>query len=117
MLEGVVTAFGTLLVIIVILYLAYICTKYIAKSARFKQFSGGSRFIAVVDQVILGQDSSVVVAKVSGRVFLLGITSNQISLLTELNSEEFPDLPESGLSPGQGVDFKDIIGKIRDRKK
>ena len=83
MLEGLFTAFGTLLVIIVILYLAYIATKYVGKGVGFRQYLGSSRHITMIDQVVLGQGMSVAVVKVSERVFLLGVTSNQIYLLAE----------------------------------
>jgi len=117
MLEGVATAIGTLFIIVIILYLAYVCTKYIGKSARLRQFGGSSRHIAVIDQMILGQDSSVAIVKVQDRVLLLGITSDQISLLTELEDDGSFTFPEMGTTAGQGIDFKDIIDKIRDRKK
>ena len=117
MLEGLFTAFGTLLVIIVILYLAYIATKYVGKGDGFRQYLGSSRHITMIDQVVLGQGMSVAVVKVSERVFLLGVTSNQISLLAEFEDGEWLERPSVDTDIAGSLDFKDIISKIKDRKR
>lgn len=117
MLEGLVTALSTLLVIIVILYLAYIVTKHVGKNAGFRGFAGSSRHITMIDQVVLGQGMSVAIIKISERVFLLGVTANQITLLAEFTDGDWLDLPSADAEPVGALDFKDIISKIKDRKR
>ncbi len=117
MLEGLFTALSTLLVIIVILYLAYIATKYVGKSAGFRRYAGNSGYITMIDQMVLGQGMSVAVVKVSERIFLLGVTSNQISLLAEFEDGEWVERPLADVTPMGSLDFKDIISKIKDRKR
>ncbi len=117
MLQGFLTAFGTLFAIIAILFLAFISTKYIGKYTGLKKFAGKSRYMAVIDQILLGQDASAAIVKVSGRVFLLGITQHEVTLLADLSEDRLSALPQGDEPSGSGIDFKEIIGKIRDRKK
>ena len=43
--EKVLTALGILLVLILVLYLSYICTRYVGKRARGVGFGGGAQHI------------------------------------------------------------------------
>lgn len=117
MLEGVITAFGTFFMVVVIFALTYLFTRYVGGSQRMKKYAGSAHYITMLDQMILGQESSVALVKISGRVFFLGITGKQISLLTELSDEEFYDLPSPEVEGNMGTDFRDIISRLRDRKK
>lgn len=117
MFQGIVTAFGTLLVVIVILYLTYICTKYIGKTMGVKGMRGNSRYIKMLDQIVLGQESSIALIKISERVLLIGITSGQVTVLTEVEENELIPLPFPETEGGSSMDFKDIIERLKDRKK
>lgn len=46
------------------------------------------QWIRVLDEVILGQNRGIVAVEIGGRVFLLGVTDHQISMLTELDDEQ-----------------------------
>lgn len=117
MLEGLITALGTLLVIIVILYLAYIVTKYVGKGSGFRRYAGNSRHITMIDQIVLGQGMSVAIIKVADQIFMLGVTTNQITLLAEFMDGDWLYQPSMDAEPMLGLDFKDVISKIKDRKR
>ena len=66
MLQSVITAIGTLLIIVVILFLTYICTKYIGNRMSLGGSGGqNARYISIVDRVLVGQESSVALVNVS----------------------------------------------------
>ncbi len=85
------TVLGTLVLIVLIFLGAYWFTKFLGK-----RYQGGmlksSAHIQVLEQISLGQDRTLTVVKVGDSTLLLGVTSQQITLVKELTSEEFPDL-------------------------
>lgn len=118
MLKSIVTGFGTLLIIIAILYLTYICTKYIGNKMGTGRYAGGtSRYLSMVDRMFLGQESSVALVRVSDRIFLVGITNDNINLLTEIREEELTELSVPEVENNAGAVFKDVIDRLKDRKK
>lgn len=85
-LEGTVPVLATLfLMVALIVYLSHIFSKYMAKSV-FK--AAKSKHITVIEQVIVGQDRCLLLAKMQERCFLIGVTSHAMSLITELTPEE-----------------------------
>ena len=119
MLQSVITAIGTLLIIVVILFLTYICTKYIGNRMSLGGYGGqNARYISIVDRVLVGQESSVALVKVSGRMFLLGITGENVNMLTELTEDELTEIPSVPESTNYAsAAFKDVIERLKDRKK
>ena len=64
--------------------LAYFTARFIG--SRFStRSSGGGR---VLENLPLGPNRSVCVVKIAGRVFLLGVTENNITLLSEITDDE-----------------------------
>lgn len=118
MLQSIATAIGTLLIVVAILFLTYICTKYIGIRMSVGRYTGGSsRYISIVDQTLLGQESSVALVRISGRIFLLGITGQNVNLLTELKEDELTELSVPESTNYAGAAFKDVIERLKDRKK
>ncbi len=109
MLKGIFTAIFTLLVVIGILYLAYIVTKYIGNGVSVKARSG---CMQVRDQIPLGKDRSAAIVQIGERYFFIGITGGQISLLSELEEEDLDSLNASELPDKQYPDFRDMMDKI-----
>lgn len=118
MLQSVITAIGTLVIIVVILFLTYICTKYIGNRMSLGGYTRqNARYISIIDRVMVGQESSVALVRVSGRVFLLGITGDNVNMLTELEQDELIEIPAPVNGNYTGTAFKDVIERLKDRKK
>lgn len=82
------------------------------------RYAGGSaRYISIMDQTLLGQESSVALVNISGRVFLIGITGQNVNLLTELREDELTELSIPESANYAGAAFKDVIERLKDRKK
>lgn len=114
--EKVFTALGILLVLIAILYLSYVCTRYVGQKAGAGGFGGSSRNIHILEQKMLSRDGSVAIVQISGKLYLVGVTPQNISLLTEIEDEslikEFPPAEEEKFA----VPFKDVMLRFKDRK-
>lgn len=112
--NGILSAVGTLLAVILILYLAFVCTRYIGKTSKIK---GSSRYIRLVDQIAVGQDRTIAVIKTGDSYLLLGITPSGITVLKELGEEELQELDDGPMQELQFPDFKSVMEKIGKRKR
>lgn len=109
MAKGIITAIGTLIIVVLILYLAYVVTKYIGRGVGIRTRSGCMR---VTDQIALGRDRAAAVVQIGTRFFLVGITASQISLLSEVDEEDLIPFEEPGDPEKAYPDFKDLMDKI-----
>lgn len=75
--------------IVVVLGMAYWVTRYLAGSGLLKTGLGrsGAGKIRVVEQQMLGRDQRLVVVQVGETYYLLGMTANNISLISEIDWE------------------------------
>ena len=114
MAKGIFTAIGTLLVVILILYLTYVVTKYIGRGVGMKTRSGCMR---VRDQIMLGKDRSAAIVQIGTRFFLIGVAGAQISILSELEEEDLIPLQDPEVPEKAYPDFKELLDKIGKGKK
>lgn len=114
--EKVFTALGILLVLIIILYLSYICTKYVGNKARVGGFGSSAQNIRVVEQRMMGRESSVAIIQAGNRFLLVGVTPQKVNLLTELDEESLSSESLMMEEDKYAVNFKDMLQKFRDRK-
>lgn len=105
----------TFIAAVLIIYLSYLCSKYIG---RGMSKSSNSRYMRLIDQITLGQDRHIAVVQVSGRYILVGITAGQINILAELQDDElFPLSPEAGETGADMPDFKMMLEKLGNLKR
>lgn len=114
MMKGMLTAIGTLIIVVAILYLAYVATKYIGKGVGLKTRSG---CMQIKDQLILGKDRSAAIVQIGTRFFLIGIAGTQISFLSELDEDDLVPLAPIDNKEKTSIDFKDILDKMGRGKK
>lgn len=69
---------------------------------------GGDEAIRVLGARPLGAREQIVVARVYGRVLVLGHTPTQLNLLCELDPDEVPDVPEMSA----GADFSRLMSRF-----
>lgn len=104
--QSILSLIGALVIFILILFLAYFFTKYVGK--HYGTSSMGAGHMETLDRIVLGPDRSLLLVRVAGKVLLLGITSQQITRLEELNPELFPQ--QEGSQKGT-VDFLAVLKK------
>jgi flagellar protein FliO/FliZ len=90
-LENLFKTFGLLLVFIVIIIACYYVTKLVGTNQLAK--SKNSNF-KILDTYKLGQNQLLAIVEVGTRYFCIGITKEQISLISELDTDSFtvPDI-------------------------
>lgn len=107
-------ALMTLGMVIFILYLSYVFSKYIGKGIGMKK---STRHMQVLDRLILSQDKSIAVVQVGCRYFLIGVASSQINVLTELSGDDLVELQESVIDANMAsIDFKSLLKQMAGRK-
>ena len=86
--------------VVVVLGMSYWVTRFVAGRGLLKGgfVRGGSGQIKVVEQYVLGRDQRLVVVQVGEKHYLLGITANNISMLSEVNWDPAKGLDEELLA-------------------
>ena len=80
---------GILLTVIAILILAYVCTRYMTKLklGKFGRAAAGAH-MHILDQLVIGQDSRLLLVQAGPRYLLLAASGSAVSLLAELSEED-----------------------------
>ena len=82
---------GMLLVVGIVLVLAYLCTRLIARRGLPglpRAGSGAAENMGLLWQQGVGKEERLVLVRVHSRCLLLGVTPHQITVLLELSEEE-----------------------------
>ena len=82
-----------LVVLILVLVLAYITTRFLARAGSGQKNSG----IRILDRTAVGHDSFLLVVKVQERILLLGVSPAGITKLEEL--EDYHELKPAEKNP------------------
>lgn len=112
---------GMCLCVAVILYLAYWFTRRIAVGNFGGNITSGGH-MRIYDRLPLGQNKAVVVARVGLRWLVLGVSDEQITLLTELSEEESriwrqaKQVSSETAAPKFSEVISDVLRKKNDRK-
>lgn len=99
----------TFFVAVIIIYLSYLCSKYIGKGANANR---RSQYMRVIDQIPVGQDRHLAIVQIGIKYFLVGIASGQVNVLSELQEEDLIQIaaPDKTFG-GENGNFKDTLEK------
>lgn len=119
--QGVLSLLGMLATVAIVLVLAYLCTRLIARQGLpgLPRANGqAAENMALLWQHGVGKGERLVLVRVHSRCLLLGVTANQIQVLTELTEEEAKawlakDPPTGPTGPG----FAEILRASFPKKK
>lgn len=101
----------TFAAVVLIIYLSYVCSKYIGKGMNR---GGNSKYMRMLDRLAVGQDRYVAVVQAGEKYLLIGVTQEQVNLLKELTEEELIALnPDSGISAGKPTEFREMMSRLR----
>lgn len=117
MIQEVLLLLKALLVTVLVLVLAYWFTRYMAG-----RMAGGSRVrgrsITVLEQVSVGKESKLLLARLGDRLYFLAMTPGGITILRELTEEEAASWTGSDGSPVETPDsFAQAIRRVMEKKK
>ena len=108
------SAIGTVLLMIAVFVGAYYVSKLVGRGYLVQSKSSAGRHLSVLESTPVGKDSAVVVIKAGERVFLIGTTPRELTFLSELDAESFPDAPEQTV-PKQS--FLSVLKSVTPGKK
>ena len=104
--------FIVLLLFIFIIYLAYFATKKMGKRLSIKGVA--NKNIKILESVSIGQNKSIVIIESAGKVLLIGVTQNEITLICELD-ENMIDKSEDDKNVG-GMEFSKAFKTALEQK-
>ena len=100
---------SSILIVIGVLILAYLSSKYIGKM-NLKQ--ANSKHMQIIERVFINQDKTLMIVKIFQKYYVVSSTNQSISLLFELSLEEVEELNISNQSV-EAFSFKTILDKIK----
>jgi len=107
------TTFFYVLVMVAVLVAVYFVTKYISKKGgRFK-----SRYIRMIDCIMVGRDKHVALIEVGDKTLLIGITNQSIQTLADINGETIKSCSDAAQEPSPKGFFSMIQNYIEKMKK
>ena len=87
---GIWSVIGMLVSAVLILFLAYFATRWIAERGlrvQGRTAEGGGGRLTVLSRLAVGQRESLLVVALGDKCYLLGVTEHSITLLRELDEE------------------------------
>lgn len=82
--HGTISLVSGFLVFVLILLLAYACSKYLGKTWHR---SSTARFMEVIDQLAVGQDRLLLIVRIEKKYYLMSSSSQGVSFLKELDGD------------------------------
>lgn len=73
-------------IFIVVIFLAIYGTKFIARKS---QSLLKSKYIHIIDSVNVGQNTKIIIAKISNYIYIISISNNQTFLIDKMKMDEF----------------------------
>ena len=107
--EDIISIIMPLFAVVAVIAGAYIITKWVAK--RHNNYSSG-RHIKIIERVVLGKDTYLVIAKVGLKTYLLSMTSQRVEMLSELDEDKLPPIENEKQTP----DFLSILTSALGKK-
>lgn len=104
-----------LLAVVAVIYLSYIFSKYVALGASKMS---GTKYMRVVDRMMLGQDKMMMIVQIGDSYYLTGVTSQNVQIIKELSGEELIEM-EANTQPmpfQQVTSFKSALQKHMKKK-
>ena len=117
MVQEVLLLLKALLITVLVLVLAYWFTRHMAG-----RMAGGSRVrgrcITVLEQVCVGKESKLLLARLGDRLYFLAMTPGGITILREVTEEEAASWTGPESSPAETPDsFAQAIRRVLEKRK
>ena len=110
--DGIFALVLALVAVGVVLYLSFVFSRHLAVGAAK---INKSRYVKVVDRVVLGQDRLLLIAMIGGKYYLIGSTAQSIQILTELDGKEIDEISQSEKT-AVSVPFQKTLQKLLSKK-
>lgn len=103
-----------ILIFVLVVFLAYISTKFIAKY-QSNVFNNRSN-IRIIESFSVGNNKFIAIAKIGEEYYALAVSKDNISLIDKINPDDLKNLNEDGTTgPVNKLNFKDILSQIKNK--
>lgn len=102
--EMIFSMLGMLVLMAAVLYGAYWVSRQVGKGYQLQNTQPGK--IEILARSMIGKEQMLLMVKSAGKVFLLGVTSENINMISELDPTALPPEPEKSPVP---PDFLSIL--------
>lgn len=93
MLKEILPIIGTIVLVILVFWGAYIVSKFVGK--HYNPQYNTSKNIRIIESMVVGKDKTLMVIEIAGKVMLVGVTAKEFTMLTELDSNKLTYEPNS----------------------
>ncbi len=112
--QSAVNIISLILIFILVLFLAYFTTKFVAKYHQNTLLSKSN--ISIVESLRIGSNKYIAIIKIGNSFYSVGVGKNEITFIAKLDSDEIK-LPEvENGDTSKKVDFKDILAQIKNKE-
>ena len=94
----VISLLGGLLLFVLVLLLAWFCTRWLGGYYRARGGQAGT--VQVLERTVIGPDRTLMVVRAGERVWLLGVTPQNITPIGELSPDAYPEEAAPEALPG-----------------
>lgn len=112
--SSVLNALSLVLVFVIVLFLAYISSRFIAKCQ--KNMIGTRSNIRVVESFRLDANKLIAIIKICDDYYAIAIGKNEVTYINKLDAEAVKDLEQCDKTVNDvsnKLDFKDILSQIK----
>lgn len=104
-----------LFAVVAVIYLSYVFSKYVALGASKMS---GTKYMRVVDRMMLGQDKMMIIVQIGESYYLTGVTSQNVQIIKELSGDELIEMEAAVPSATfqQVMSFKSALQKHLNKK-
>lgn len=89
-----------LLLMFLIIYLAYIFSKFIAVRASGM---GRCKYMKEQDRLAMGTEQFLSIVKIGDSYYLIGVTKHNINMIAELSEDNMKEIDQSGMKISESV--------------
>jgi len=105
------SAVWSFIVLIFVVFAAFYVSRWYAKKMQNGGFTGGGKYIKVIDRISLGPSASLAIVEVEGKCYFVGLSDKNIQLLSELPAFEVSEIPDN--MPGEP--FSAMLRKLMEK--
>lgn len=95
---------GTIVLMIAVFVGAYYVSKFVGK--RYQSHYNLSENLVILESQNIGKDRALIIVKAADKMFLIGSSPQQITLISELNPDELAETP---LDLSERKDFSSFL--------
>lgn len=114
--EELLTLLGTVFAVILVLVLAYVCTRLLAGRLPGATIGSGQR-IRVLEKIPVGKDSRLLLVKLGDSYQFLGVTDGSITCLRQVPPEEAEGWEQPGSGAARPTGFQESLRQVLEQRR